>query len=343
MSGREVALATSLDRSLGPRFSVAPDVVQALNDLAAEFFVANLQGSDGARYATDRGLSDATVGHWRLGYAPPGNGLLRHLGSIGWPETTIIAAGLARSGERGAFDAFRDRLVMPIPDADGKILGFGSRRLRDDDDAIPKYVNSPETGLFHKGQTLYGLPNLGDMATSGEVFVVEGNLDMLALWQAGTRNVVALCGTALSSEHLDLLSAAVQKVTLVLDGDDAGEQATTRALLLPGAGDLDLGAVPLVAPNGEKWDPDRLIRERPGAWQSLQADRLPRWEWLWRTTLAPFADHLSDVEARVEWKNRWATLVRDHARTRREGVILLGRMERRLSLPSGLLVDEYLV
>ena len=284
-----------------------------LNARAAALYRAAWPGSPAEAYARSRGLSDRAAAHWGLGYAPPRNALLRRLAAEGVPEAVLVEAGLARAGERGTGDVFRDRLVMPIPAEDGTVLGFGSRRLRDDDPAVPKYLNSPETPLYRKGSVLYGLPNLPAAAAAREAVVVEGNLDMLSLWDAGVANAVATCGTAVTADHLALLAARGASVTLVLDSDAAGVRATRKALLLPGTGGLDVSVVAIPdGPDGAKRDPDALLREGGlPAWREALARRTSRWEHLWAGTAAEHeaAALAGDLEAQTAWAAAWGSSV----------------------------------
>lgn len=325
--------------------TLAPETVAKLNELACDFYQQLFPGSPAEEYARSRRLSAETMTRWRFGYAPGGNALLRHLSSWGWPEATLIEAGLARPSERGTVDVFRQRIILPIIDRDGtRILAFGSRRLSDDDPSVPKYLNSPETSLFKKGQTLYGLPNFDDVRAAGEVFLVEGNFDMLALWNAGIRNVMAICGSAVTPEHLCTIAELASKVTLVLDADPAGQKATGRVLLFEGFEDLDLGVLLIPkGPNNEKRDPDDVLADGVEAWRKLLPGRLQRWEYLWHQTLAQYESRLEDdVEARIDLKNEWTALVASLARDKNEGAKLLRRLEVLLGLPEGAAAEEYL-
>ena len=307
--------------------ALTPDTIAELNALAAEVFAAAYRGSPAEAYANSRGFRAETATHWRFGYAvPSATNLLDRLGAAGWPEGTLVEAGLCRPSERGTIDMFRDRLVFPILDRDGvRILGFGSRRLRDDDKAIPKYVNSPATPLFAKNETLYGWPNMAAIIAAGEAIVVEGNLDMIAVHQAGIHNVVAACGTAVTAEHLYA----------------AGQAATRRTLLLDAAGHFDVGVAVMA---GGK-DPAELLAAPDGlpAFRALLANRVNRWDHLAALTIAPYAETLeSDVEARVAYKDAWTKLVAEHADDRATGERLLAPMAARLGLDARALATEYL-
>ena len=325
--------------------AVAPAIVAELNGLAATRYEELLWSPAGAvalAYARSRGLSDRAIRHWRLGFAPAdGRTLLRELGREGWGEPTLIEAGLVRPGERGASDLLRDRLVLPVIDRDNsRVLAFGSRRLRDDDPKVPKYLNSPETPLFRKGETLFGLANLPAIERAGEAIVVEGNLDAIALWDAGIEHVVAAAGTAFTAEHLAVLRASVPKITLILDADAAGQAATIRSLLLPGADRAGLGVVEVT---GGK-DPAELIASGGrAAWdQLIDAGRTDRWDHLWRAIERRHPDRLDEVEAAIAWKEEWTTLVREHAHEPAVARSLIGRLATAVQIELPVLVREYL-
>jgi DNA primase len=334
--------------------------VAQINQEACEFFVAAYPDSPAQAYVTKRAISPETAGAWRIGYAPAGSALLRHLAAKGYGDGMLIEAGLARVSERedrkgSVYDFFRDRVMLPILGEDGStVLGFGSRRLCDIHDSVPKYMNSPQTALFTKGETLFGLGNEAAIRATGEVFVVEGNFDLLALASAGVHNAVAPCGTSFTAAQLALLATfgpnkflpgIGPRISLVFDADDAGVEATRKGLLLPGAANVDLGVItiqPLT--EGVKCDPDDVIREGGfAAWQRLAASRTSRWRWLWTQTLAPYiADILADdPDAMVCWKNDWARLVVAQAQSKAEATRLFDPMEKRLGLPAGMLASEY--
>jgi DNA primase catalytic core len=252
----------------------------------------------------------------------------------------VFEAGLAsrtRSGE--IRDTFRERHMHPILERDGRrVLGFSGRTATDDPDA-PKYLNTRETALYRKSETLYGWPNADAIRAAGEAFVVEGNVDMLALWEHGVRNVVALCGTALTSRHLRALREIAPRITLVLDADAAGQAATRESLTADGAAGFDLGVIAL---EGGK-DPAAILARDPSAWAALASRRRTRWAHLWHTVIDPVAATLDeDVETWISAKDAWAALVVKHAADRAEGEALLWRLGERLHLDVRVLADEYL-
>ena len=202
-----------------------------VNEAAQSFFLAQLPGSAAAAYLERRGLSHATVTEWGLGFAPEGwDSLLKALLTKGVRDDDLLEAGLLSENDRGRrYDRFRNRLMFPIRDGLGRLVGFAGRVL---DDALPKYLNTPETPLFKKGELLYGLDRArAAIRESGEVIVVEGYMDVLALHQTGFPNAVAALGANLSSEQADLLARLdAQRVLLAFDADEAGQRAVLAGL-----------------------------------------------------------------------------------------------------------------
>jgi len=210
----------------------------AINRMAAEYYRTALHrgpGSEGARsYLETRGLTPETIDLFQIGYAPEGwDNLLRHLKQKRIPETWIEKCGLAiaRKSRSGFYDRFRDRILFPICNLRGETIGFGGRVMND---ALPKYLNSPETPLYSKSRSLYGVHLARpDCRKNAAVFVVEGYLDLIALYQHGIRNAVATLGTALTAEHARLLRGLIGengRVTLVFDSDEAGMRAARRGV-----------------------------------------------------------------------------------------------------------------
>ncbi|MBJ2256618.1 DNA primase [Pseudomonas psychrophila] len=231
---------------------------------AADFYRQALKIHPARKAAVDylkgRGLTGEIARDFGLGFAPPGwDNLYKHLSSDTLQQKAMIDAGLlvenAETGKR--YDRFRDRVMFPIRDSRGRIIAFGGRVLGDDK---PKYLNSPETSVFHKGQELYGLFEARKFNRSlDEIIVVEGYMDVIALAQQGLRNAVATLGTATSEEHMKRLFRVVPSVLFCFDGDQAGRNAAWRALeaTLPCLQDGRRARF-LFLPEGE--DPDTLVR-----------------------------------------------------------------------------------
>ena len=220
-------------------------------------------------YLKGRGLTGEIARDFGLGFAPPGwDNLFKHLGGDALQIKAMIDAGLlienAETGKR--YDRFRDRVMFPIRDSRGRIIAFGGRVLGDDK---PKYLNSPETPVFHKGQELYGLFEARkNNRNLDEIMVVEGYMDVIALAQQGLRNAVATLGTATSEEHIKRLFRLVPSILFCFDGDQAGRKAAWRALeaVMPNLQDGRRARF-LFLPEGE--DPDSLVRaEGPDAFRA---------------------------------------------------------------------------
>lgn len=250
-----------------------------INELAAKFYQAQLRGS---KIALDyllnkRAFTKQTVMDFRLGYSPnTGDALLKFLRSKGFKDEDITKAGLATKRYRGTGDMFRGRMMVPLSDAQGRVVGFTARLLTDDKDA-PKYINTPQTLLYDKGRQVYGLHMAKEsVRKDGFVVVVEGNLDVVASHQAGIANVVAAAGTALTEFHLKSLSRFTQDVRFAFDSDRAGVAATERAIPLAQKTDVNVSIITI--PGGK--DPDELVRKDPQLWRDAIASNQYAVDWL---------------------------------------------------------------
>ncbi|MBI5262692.1 MAG: DNA primase [Bradyrhizobium sp.] len=255
-------------------------------ELAAKFFIDTLASRVGAKargYLADRAISPATQLQFRLGYAPPERFALKeHLGSHGIPVEDMVEAGLLIAGHDipVPYDRFRDRVMFPITDLRGRVIAFGGRSL--EKEAQPKYLNSPETPLFHKGNNLYNHGPAREAAHNGSsLIVVEGYVDVIAMVTSGFAATVAPLGTALTESQLALLWKMADEPILCFDGDKAGQKAAYRA--------LDL-ALPFLAPGKslrfallpEGQDPDDLVRSGGrGAVEDVIAAARPLADMLW--------------------------------------------------------------
>jgi len=238
-------------KDLGPeggRQAQKRQLMQEINKLAAAFYQANLLGSGGEKgraYIKKRGLTPEVVRDFSLGYAPDEwDGLRRHLQNKGISLEIAQEVGLLMPRQQGGYyDRFRDRLMFPILDRQARVMAFGGRIIGEGE---PKYLNSPESPLYSKGRTLYGLPQAQEsLRQSGVALVVEGYLDLLALRVHGINNVVATLGTALTREQVRLLKNQAAKAVLVYDGDAAGAKAMIRAFPLFASEGLAVRALPL--------------------------------------------------------------------------------------------------
>ena len=239
-------------------------------ELAAAFFEACFAAPPGeaARaYVAKRGIGAETLKRFRVGYAPSGwKALQEHLAGKGVAAADAERLGLVGVNERGRYDFFRDRVMLPVFDRQKRIIGFGSRLL-DPEAKDRKYVNSPDSPLFHKKECLYGLHvALEAIRKSGTAIVVEGNFDVMALHEAGIEEAVAPMGTALTMEQVGMLARVARRAVVIFDGDAAGKRAAEKAVPLFVDADLD-GRVARL-PGGQ--DPDDFVRQHgPAAFRQL--------------------------------------------------------------------------
>ncbi|WP_344339898.1 DNA primase, partial [Streptomyces rhizosphaericus] len=205
---------------------------------AAQFYVEQLDRPEaeiGRTFLAQRGFDQAAAQHFSVGYSPAGwDHLVRFLRGRGFTDKELIVSGLAQEGRRGPIDRFRGRLMWPIRDIAGEVVGFGARKLRDDDNG-PKYLNTPETPLYRKSQVLYGIDLAKkDIAKSSRAVVVEGYTDVMACHLAGVTTAIATCGTSFGGDHIKILRRLLMdnsgaEVIFTFDGDAAGQKAALRA------------------------------------------------------------------------------------------------------------------
>ena len=230
----------------------------ALNKEAARFFHSNLEKEISAparAYMERRQISRKMVIRFGLGYAPDQwDGLLKAMTAKGFDKAELLDAGLAVKSDKGhIYDRFRNRLIFPIIDVSGNVLGFGGRVL---DDSLPKYLNSPESYVYHKANHLFAM-NLSKNSTAPQFILAEGYMDVLMLHQAGFDNAVASLGTALTPEQADLIKKRKGEVVVAYDSDEAGQKATERAIELLRARDIKIKILKM---KGAK-DPDEYIKK----------------------------------------------------------------------------------
>ncbi|MBI2931250.1 MAG: DNA primase [Planctomycetes bacterium] len=231
-------------RETGTRSGPRKEDLYRVNEWAAGVYRELLSGDEAAparAYLKKRGVSREAEEQFRLGYSlDEWEGLLSRGRKAGFDDSLMLAAGLAieRDGGRGCYDRFRGRLMFPITDARGKVVGFGARALGDEE---PKYINTSETALFSKGRHFYGLDaQREELEKTRCVHIVEGYFDVILPYQHGVRGLVATLGTALTRDHLKVLRRYVEKVVLVFDGDEAGRRANERGLDLLLGENMDL-------------------------------------------------------------------------------------------------------
>lgn len=310
------------------------DKLASLLAAAAEYFHQLLlhapQAEHARRYVSERRLEAETAATFKIGFALDSWDACRsHFNGQGYSDDELVAVGLlSENVERNTrYDRFRNRLMIPIRDAEGRTAGFGARTL--DPDGIPKYLNSPQTELFDKSSLLYGL----DLARrhireARQVVIVEGYMDVMQGWQNGFRNMVAQMGTALTATQLQVLKRYTKRFVIALDADPAGMQATMRSLnvaresldrdldvrfdaahLLRHEGRLKADIRVTTLPAGS--DPDKIIREDPTLWPQLVAGAQPVVAYVINMLTADL--DMQDAKAKAEVAQRVMPLVKDVA------------------------------
>ena len=282
--------------------------ILAANQSAAEFYVSQLGTPDAEPARTflgSRGFDPAAAQRFGIGFAPK-TGLTKHLTSLGYSEAELLAAGLIGQADRGStYDRFRSRLVWPIRDVTGQTLGFGARKLLDEDQG-PKYLNTPETAVYHKSQVLYGLDLAKrDISRGRQVVVVEGYTDVMACHLAGVTTAVATCGTSFGVDHIKVVrrvlgdvdnsdTTGTGEVVFTFDPDEAGQKAASRAF----TEEQRFAAQTFVAVAPDGLDPCDLRLERgDDAVRRLVQSKKPMFEFMIRRVLA--GHNLDTVEGRV--------------------------------------------
>jgi DNA primase len=303
--------ATSVQRDRGSRSRLI-----AANAAAAEFYAAELESDEAAparKYLTERNFDADAARHFGCGFAPSGwEKLTKHLQRKGFEFKELEAAGLSREGRRGPMDRFHRRLLWPIRSAAGEVIGFGARRLFDDDPMEAKYVNTPETQLYKKSSVLFGIDLAKrDIAKGHQAVVVEGYTDVMAMHLAGVATAVASCGTAFGDDHLAMLRRLMMddnffrgELIYVFDGDAAGRAAALKAF----DGEQNLAGQSFVAVAPDAMDPcDLRLKSGDGALRDLVARRTPLFEFAIHSALTEI--DLESAEGRVAALRRCVPMV----------------------------------
>ncbi|BBY30699.1 DNA primase [Mycolicibacterium sediminis] len=302
---------TNVQRDRGSRSRLI-----AANAAAQEFYAETLTSAEAAparQYLLDRNFDADSAKLFGCGFAPSGwDTLTKHLLRKGFEFKELEAAGLSREGKRGPMDRFHRRLLWPIRISTGETIGFGARRLFDDDHMDAKYVNTPETVLYKKSNVLFGLDLAKrDIARGHQAVVVEGYTDVMAMHLAGVTTAVASCGTAFGDEHLSMLRRLMMddnffrgELIYVFDGDAAGRAAAVKAF----EGEQNLAGQSFVAVADDGMDPcDLRLKSGDGALRDLVARRTPLFEFVIRTALA---EHdMDNAEGRVGALRRCVPMV----------------------------------
>ena len=296
------------------------------NRNAAKYFVEMLRSASGKPaqdFLTERGFDSAAVASFGIGFAPLGwHGLITYLNKLGFKNEELLAAGLVSQSERGLYDRFRGRVIWPIRDVTGEYIGFGARKLFDEDNG-PKYLNTPETAVYKKSQVLYGLDTAKkEIARNKQIVIVEGYTDVMAAHLAGVKTAVATCGTAFGHDHVRIARRMLGQggssdgvmladgkslggeVIFTFDGDAAGKKAALKAF----SEDQNFSAQTYVAISPQNMDPCELWQKHgPQALQELISSRRPLFEFVLRTILNEF--DLNTVEGRINALQRSAQVV----------------------------------
>lgn len=290
--------------SNAPDQAIRARILEA-NGQAASFFQKQLiadEASTGRDFLKSRGFDKAAADLFGVGYAPKGwNNLTNHLKNLGFTDEELVLASLASKGERGLYDKFRGRLIWPIRDTSNQVIGFGARKLYEDDKG-PKYLNTSETPVYHKSAVLYGLDLAKrEISKQQQVVVVEGYTDVMACHLAGVTTAVATCGTAFGDEHIRILNRMLSgtvespaEVIFTFDPDEAGQKAAMRAF----ADSDKFHANSFIATGPEGLDPSDLRTQKGDeAVRDMISNRKPIFEFAIKQRLKNF--NLSSVEGRV--------------------------------------------
>ena len=269
-----------------PKFAAEKNKTLEILELATKFFEAQLWGQPGKAkivpYLSERGLKSETIKEFRLGYAPDGwRNLLNFLTGRGYKEEEILKTGLIIKKDstnqklqttNQYYDRFRDRIIFPVADTNSKVVGYSARVAPGGDESQAKYVNTPETDIYHKSRILYGIDKAkNEMRQKDCTLLVEGNMDVIASWQAGFKNTVAVSGTALTPEQIAIIKRYTDKIKMFFDMDSAGENATKKSIKLCFAQEMEVKVIKL--PEGKdaaelaQRDPEEL-RKAVGAAKS---------------------------------------------------------------------------
>ena len=259
-------------RQTDPKQKLEHDKLYALVDCAALYYEERLrENNEALLYLKNRGLTDESIHAWRLGFALDSwGGLYNFLKGKGYGDEDIDKAGFVVMGERGYYDRFRARIMFPLANASGKIVGFSGRIFlpydKKKENELAKYVNSPDTVLYNKSRILYGYDKAkADMMRENAAVLVEGQMDLLMSHQAGVNNSIALSGTALTEEHLRMIKRFSDNLIIALDSDQAGFKASERAYKLATALGLDVRVAKL--PKG--LDPAEQIKGDAESWKKI--------------------------------------------------------------------------
>ncbi len=343
-----------------------------LNEVAAEYFhyllMHDAEADTARKYTAGRGLSQAVIDNFQLGYSPnKWEGLLGYLSKAGYRDDEMLAVGLIVQRDTGGFhDRFRNRLMFPIRDSKGRVVGFGGRAL---DDSTPKYLNSPQSLLFDKSSIIYGIERAaGAIRQHDSVVITEGYMDTLAAHQFGFENTVASMGTALTEKQISTLRKLTRNIIVALDADAAGLEATARSITtideqIPREhwmswieprtySELVKHEVQVVEITGGK-DPDEIIRNSPEKWAGLLKESQPIIDFTLKKEIAninkdsskdksalvskflPILSHIDDSVRRAHYVEKLSRLLGLDERFVRDALFELQAREKKSKTASG--------
>ena len=257
-----------------------------INEAAAEYYYhilsATKAGATARSYLTKRNIMPETIKEFRLGFSPDAWETIKdYLLGKGYTEKELVEAGLIiEKEEGGSYDRFRNRLMFPICDIQGRVTGFGARVL---DDSLPKYINSPQTPIFDKSNSQYGIDKAKSAIRKKDlVIIVEGYMDVLTAHQHSWQNVVGSMGTSLTEKQVEGIKRLTNKITLALDADLAGEEATLRGRAILAYSNIEANVILL--PPGK--DPDEVIGDEPALWQKLVEQAMPIMDFAFQSVIS---------------------------------------------------------
>jgi len=277
-------------RKENPQLKSQRNILYQICEEATEFFQKQLEQNKAvAEYLKNRGLTQATIREFKVGYAPDSwNSLRDYLVELGYKAEDIEKAGFLAKKENSSkyYDRFRNRIMFPILDLNGQVVGFTGRIYGNEDDKKAKYVNTPDTLIYNKGRIVYGLDKAKvEIRKKNNCVVVEGQFDLIMAHQAGTKNTVATSGTALTSDHLQILKRYAENLVFSFDADTGGEGATKKAIFL--AQQFDFNIKVALLPQKEK-DPAEIIKNNPKEWENILGKTKPIMEFYFDSVFAKY-------------------------------------------------------
>jgi len=286
-----------------PKLRSQRTVLYEICSEAAEFFQKELEKDKAVQdYLKNRGLSPNTIKEFKIGYAPDSwDALFNHFTELGHKPDDIEKAGFivkkenerrtSNVGQRNYYDRFRGRIMFPLADLNGQIVGFSGRIFGKEDEKKAKYVNSPDTLIYNKSQIIFGMDKAkAEIRKKNECITVEGQFDLIMAHQAGTKNTVATSGTALTANHLQIIKRYTENLVFSFDADTGGEGATKKAIGLAQQFDFNIKVV--VLPKEEK-DPAELIKKSPQMWQKALENTKPIMDFYFDNTFSKYPQALS--------------------------------------------------